>query len=130
MDDSCLYLWAHSAGGIYIAFRSTKEKYNTNQLRELGEIKKSYSLWMGLKLLVTNKYWVIVVRRDCSLILVRLVHNIGYVLRQIHLGQCESRKHYGGDRIHPRYCHFLGFGASHETNWQDEIRQSLGLLLG
>ncbi|MGG4141781.1 MFS transporter [Paenibacillus algorifonticola] len=50
-----------AAAGIFIAFRSTKEKYNTNQLRELGEIKKSYSLWTGLKLLVTNKYWLIVV---------------------------------------------------------------------
>ncbi|WP_141502378.1 MFS transporter [Paenibacillus luteus] len=50
-----------AAVGIYIAFRSTKEKYNTSHLKELGEIKKSYSLWSGLRLLVTNKYWVIVV---------------------------------------------------------------------
>lgn len=46
---------------LYIAFRSTQEKYNTSQLKELGEIKKSYSLRTGLRLLVTNKYWVIVV---------------------------------------------------------------------
>jgi glycoside/pentoside/hexuronide:cation symporter, GPH family len=51
---------AVAAGGIYVAFRSTKEKYNTDQLRESGEVKQGFSLWNGLKLLVTNKYWVII----------------------------------------------------------------------
>ncbi|WP_190945658.1 MFS transporter [Paenibacillus sp. UASWS1643] len=50
-----------AALGIYIAFRSTKEKYNTTQLKELGELKKSYSFMTALRLLSTNKYWIIIV---------------------------------------------------------------------
>ncbi|WP_051251138.1 MFS transporter [Paenibacillus harenae] len=46
--------------GVYIAFRSVKEKYNTEQLKQLGEVKKSLSLWVGMKLLFTNKYWLFI----------------------------------------------------------------------
>ncbi len=50
-----------AAVSVYIAFRSTTEKYNTEELKKLGEVQKSYSVGAGLRLLVTNKYWVIIV---------------------------------------------------------------------
>lgn len=46
--------------GIYIAFRSTKERYSTRQLKDSGEVKKTLPFYKGLKLLFTNKYWLII----------------------------------------------------------------------
>lgn len=51
---------AVGAAGIYISFRSTKEKYNTQQLKDSGEVKKTLSLVSSFKLLFTNKYWLII----------------------------------------------------------------------
>ena len=52
---------AVAAAGIFMAFRSTKEKYSTVQLKEAGEVKKTLPFMSGLKLLFSNKYWLIVV---------------------------------------------------------------------
>lgn len=51
---------AAGAAGIYIAFRATKEKYNTQQLKDSGEVKKTLSLASSFKLLFTNRYWLII----------------------------------------------------------------------
>ncbi|WP_283657936.1 MFS transporter [Paenibacillus sp. RC343] len=48
-----------SSVGIFIAYKSTREKYNTEQLKEEGEIKKTLSLLTGAKLLFSNKYWLV-----------------------------------------------------------------------
>jgi GPH family glycoside/pentoside/hexuronide:cation symporter len=50
-----------AAAGIFIAFRSTKEKYSTVQLKEAGEVKKTLPFMSGLRLLFSNKFWLIVV---------------------------------------------------------------------
>ncbi|QJD85028.1 hypothetical protein HH215_18815 [Cohnella herbarum] len=50
---------AIAVAGIYVAFRSTQEKYNTQQLKEAGEVKKALSLASSFKLLFTNRYWLI-----------------------------------------------------------------------
>ncbi|SEA61020.1 MFS transporter [Paenibacillus sp. 276b] len=48
-----------AALGIFIVYRSTVEKYNTEQLKKEGEIKKTLSLKIGIKLLFTNRYWLV-----------------------------------------------------------------------
>ncbi|MGG1618882.1 MFS transporter [Paenibacillus sp. NRS-1782] len=48
-----------SSVGIFIAYKSTREKYNTEQLKQEGEIKKTLSLLTGAKLLFSNKYWLV-----------------------------------------------------------------------
>ncbi|WP_337098525.1 MFS transporter [Paenibacillus sp. YIM B09110] len=49
-----------AACGVYIAFRSTKEKYNTQQLKQAGDIKKTLSMGTSIKLLLKNRYWLII----------------------------------------------------------------------
>lgn len=51
---------AIAAIGIYVAFRATKEKYNTQQLKQAGEVKKTLSIGTSFKLLFTNRYWLII----------------------------------------------------------------------
>lgn len=48
-----------AAIGLIIAFRSTKEKYNTEELKEVGELKKTLPLRTGIKLLFSNRYWLV-----------------------------------------------------------------------
>ncbi|MNC21751.1 putative symporter YjmB [compost metagenome] len=55
-----LIFGAIASFGVYIAFRSTKERYSTELLKETGEVKKTLSLGKSLKLLFRNKYWLIV----------------------------------------------------------------------
>ncbi|MCR2806267.1 MFS transporter [Paenibacillus soyae] len=52
---------AIAAAGIYTAFRSTKERYSTIQMKESGEVQKTLPFRTGIKLLFTNRYWLIVV---------------------------------------------------------------------
>ncbi|MEK6991404.1 glycoside-pentoside-hexuronide (GPH):cation symporter [Paenibacillus sp. FSL K6-1566] len=49
-----------AASGTYIAFRSTKERYSTGELKKSGEVKKTLPFHKGLMLLLTNKYWLII----------------------------------------------------------------------
>ncbi|NQX47994.1 MFS transporter [Paenibacillus tritici] len=49
-----------ASGSVYIAFRSTKEKYSTTLMKETGELKKSLPFQTALKLLFKNKYWLII----------------------------------------------------------------------
>nr|WP_286672466.1 glycoside-pentoside-hexuronide (GPH):cation symporter [Cohnella hashimotonis] len=51
---------ALAALGVYIAFKSTKEKYNTQALKDSGEVKKTLSLGASFRLLFTNRYWLII----------------------------------------------------------------------
>lgn len=51
---------ASAALGVYIAFKSTKEKYNTQALKDSGEVKKTLSLGASFRLLFTNRYWLII----------------------------------------------------------------------
>ncbi|MBB6634624.1 MFS transporter [Cohnella thailandensis] len=51
---------AIAAAGVYVAFRSTKEKYNTQQLKDSGDVKKTLTLFSSFKLLFTNRYWLII----------------------------------------------------------------------
>ncbi|WP_372631126.1 MFS transporter [Cohnella sp.] len=52
---------AAASVGIFTAFRATKEKYSTVQLKEAGEVKKTLPFMLGLRLLFSNKFWLIVV---------------------------------------------------------------------
>ncbi|MCP1133650.1 glycoside-pentoside-hexuronide (GPH):cation symporter [Paenibacillus polysaccharolyticus] len=59
--------------GIFFAFRYSNERYNTQQLKDVGEIKKNYTLKEGLGLLFTNKYWLIV-------FFIALISNINFAV--------------------------------------------------
>ncbi|MGG1617751.1 MFS transporter [Paenibacillus sp. NRS-1782] len=48
-----------AAAGVLIAFFSNKEKYNNVQLDELGIFQDKIPVSKGLKLLFSNKYWVL-----------------------------------------------------------------------
>lgn len=52
-------LGAVAAAGVFISFVSTKEKYNTTQLSEDGSNRENIPVIKGLKLLFSNRYWVI-----------------------------------------------------------------------
>lgn len=59
--------------GIFLTFRYSKERYNTQQLKDVGEIKKNYTMRKGLKLLFTNKYWLII-------FFIALISNINFAV--------------------------------------------------